>query len=247
MWIPRYSVKICVWRSFWVSPLTCTMTQGKKTKTKSPRGSWQQCPSWRYHLHPYGPDLLYSSQGHLNHQPKRGGEENGVWFRPGWGPWHSNYRGFAICNEFAGLSPWKCKSCFCRDNFWPSTAGTFRKKFRKNSGKTPETLSERFLEFPSRVRLGSPKPYSSRHLRLPEHIQNSLAPSTAGGASLFRSGSGEGLSELVMEFLAVLRVFLNYRRQGFLSWLFQRLFAAWSLQGLRWPWTGLILTRQKWH
>ena len=37
----------------------------------------------------------------------------------------------------------------------PSTAGTFRKKFRKNYGKTPETLSECFLEFPSRVRLGS--------------------------------------------------------------------------------------------
>ena len=32
----------------------------------------------------------------------------------------------------------------------PSTAGTFRKKFRKHSGKTPETLSERFLEFTSR-------------------------------------------------------------------------------------------------
>ena len=30
---------------------------------------------------------------------------------------------------------------------------------RRNSGKTPETLSERFLEFSSRVRLGSPKPY----------------------------------------------------------------------------------------
>ena len=42
----------------------------------------------------------------------------------------------------------------------PSTAGTFRKKLRKNSGKTPETLSERFLEFPSRVRLGSPRPYN---------------------------------------------------------------------------------------
>ena len=42
----------------------------------------------------------------------------------------------------------------------PSTAGTFRKKFRKNSGKTPETLSERFLEFPSSVRLGCPKPYN---------------------------------------------------------------------------------------
>ena len=90
----------------------------------------------------------------------------------------------------------------------PSTAGTFRKKFRKNSGKTPETLSERFLEFPSRVRLGCPKPYNSRHLRLPERFQNSLPPSTAGDASFFRSGSGEGLSEPVMEFPAVLGVFL---------------------------------------
>ena len=101
----------------------------------------------------------------------------------------------------------------------PSTAGTFRKKFRKNSGKTPETLSERFLEFPSRVRLGCPKPYNSRHLRLPEHFQNYL-PSTAGDASFFRIGSGEGLSELVMEFPAVRGVRLtkallnNFRRQG---------------------------------
>ena len=58
----------------------------------------------------------------------------------------------------------------------PSTAGTFWKKFRKNSGKTPETLSERFLEFPSRVRLGCLKPYNSRHSRLPERFQNSLPP-----------------------------------------------------------------------
>ena len=91
----------------------------------------------------------------------------------------------------------------------PSTAGTFRKKFRKDSGKTPETLSERFREFPSRVRLGCPKPYNSRHLRLPEHFQNYLPPNTAGGASFFRSGSGEGLPELVMEFPAVLGVFLK--------------------------------------
>ena len=41
----------------------------------------------------------------------------------------------------------------------------------------------RFLEFPS-----------SRHLRLPEHFQNSLPPRTAGDASFFRNGSGEGLS-----------------------------------------------------
>ena len=45
----------------------------------------------------------------------------------------------------------------------PSTAGTFRRKFRKNSGKTPETLLELFLQFPSRVWPGSPKPYNSRH------------------------------------------------------------------------------------
>ena len=79
---------------------------------------------------------------------------------------------------------------------------------RRNSGKTPETLSERFLEFPSRVRLGCPKHYDSRHLRLPERFQNSLPTSTAGDASFFRIGSGEGLSELVMEFPAVLRVSL---------------------------------------
>ena len=68
------------------------------------------------------------------------------------------------------------------------------------------------LEFPSRVRLGSPKPRNSRHPRLPEHPQNSFPPSTAGGASFFRSGSGEGLSEVVMEFPAALRAFLTVRR-----------------------------------
>ena len=46
----------------------------------------------------------------------------------------------------------------------------------KKSEKTPETLSELFLEFASRVRLGSPKPYNSRHLKAPEHFQNSLPP-----------------------------------------------------------------------
>ena len=82
----------------------------------------------------------------------------------------------------------------------------------RNSGKIPErppeTLSEHFREFPSRVRLGCPKPYNSRHLRLPERFQNSLPPSTAGDASFFRVGSGEGLSELVMESPAVLGAFL---------------------------------------
>ena len=89
----------------------------------------------------------------------------------------------------------------------PSTAGTFRKKFWKNSGKTPETLSELFLEFPSRVRLGPPKPYNSMHLKPPEHFQNCLPLNTAGDASFFRSGAREGLSELLMEAPAVLRIF----------------------------------------
>ena len=39
----------------------------------------------------------------------------------------------------------------------PSTAGTFRKKFRKNSGKTPETLSERFPGIPVESTAGIPQ------------------------------------------------------------------------------------------
>ena len=90
----------------------------------------------------------------------------------------------------------------------PVRLGLSGRNSGRNSGKTPETLSERFLEFPSRVRLGCPKPYNSRHLRLPEHFQNYLPPSTAGDASFFGSGSGEGLSEPVIEFPAVLGAFL---------------------------------------
>ena len=41
--------------------------------------------------------------------------------------------------------------------------------------------------FRSRVRLGCPKPYNSRHLRLPERFQNSLPPSTAGDVSFFQN------------------------------------------------------------
>ena len=78
--------------------------------------------------------------------------------------------------------------------FWmghtPSTAGTFRKKFRKNSGKTPETLSEHFLEFLSSVsrilsppvRLGTPL-FSEL---VPERASQSRChgiPSSTGGIS----------------------------------------------------------------
>ena len=72
----------------------------------------------------------------------------------------------------------------------PSTAGTFRKKF----GKIPERPRNALRAFPG-IPLESaavtPKPYNSRHLRLPEHFQNSLPLSTAGDASFFRRGSGE--------------------------------------------------------
>ena len=71
----------------------------------------------------------------------------------------------------------------------PSTAGTFRKKYRRNSGKTPETLSEFFLELPSRVRLGSPKPYNSRHLKAPEQESRILSPPVRLGGRFFFSKS----------------------------------------------------------
>ena len=89
----------------------------------------------------------------------------------------------------------------------PSTPNTAR-KVRRNSGKTPK----RSQSVCWNREYGAPKPYNSRHLKAPEHFQKSLPPpstaSTAGDASFFRSGSGEGLSESVMEFPAVLGVFL---------------------------------------
>ena len=84
----------------------------------------------------------------------------------------------------------------------------------RNSGKTPGTLSER-PRIPLQSTVGMPhwaKPDNSRHLRLPEHFQNSLPLSTAGDASFFRNGSGE-LSEPVIEFPAVLRALLTFVSQ----------------------------------
>ena len=80
-------------------------------------------------------------------------------------------------------------------------------------GKIPERPRKRSqsfsLEFPSRVRLGPLKPYNSRHSKPPKYVQNWLPSSTAGDTSFFGNGSGEGLSELAMEFPAVLRAFLK--------------------------------------
>ena len=91
----------------------------------------------------------------------------------------------------------------------PSTAGTFPWKFRKNSGKTPATLWELFLKSPREYGWDPPSPIIQRIWRLQSISRIISPPSTAGDASFFRSGSGEGLSEPVMEFPAVLVVFLS--------------------------------------
>ena len=91
----------------------------------------------------------------------------------------------------------------------PSTARTFRKKLRKILER-PRKHSQSFSwKLPREYGWDPTNPYTSRHLKAPEHFQNSLPPSTAGDASFFRSGSGEGLSEPVMEFPAVLGVCLR--------------------------------------
>ena len=86
-----------------------------------------------------------------------------------------------------------------------STAGTFGRN-------NPRNALRAFPAIPLESTVGIPQAlYNSRHLRLPEHFQkNSLPLSTAGDVSSFRSGSGEGLSELAMEFSAVLRVCLSF-------------------------------------
>ena len=53
--------------------------------------------------------------------------------------------------------------CNSVDGPYPQYGWDSPEEIPENSGKTPEILSERFLEFSSRVRLGCPKPDNSRH------------------------------------------------------------------------------------
>ena len=81
----------------------------------------------------------------------------------------------------------------------------------RHSGKIPERPRKclrAFAEISLESTAGIPQTYSLRHVWLPVRFQNSLPLITAGDASFFSNGSGEGLSELVMEFTAVLRAFL---------------------------------------
>ena len=81
-----------------------------------------------------------------------------------------------------------------------------------NSGAIPERPRKRSESFSwnSPREYGwdpPPKPYNSRHLKAPEHFPEFSPPQYGWGRLFFRSGSGEGLSEPVMEFPAVLGAF----------------------------------------
>ena len=90
----------------------------------------------------------------------------------------------------------------------PSTAGTFRKKFRKNSGKTPERSQSVSRTSPREYGWDAPNPIIQGIWGFQSISRIISPPSTAGDASFFGVGSGEGLSELPMEFPAVLGPFL---------------------------------------
>ena len=83
--------------------------------------------------------------------------------------------------KFRGLKCrlWGLKSRLCR-KVW----AVLPVRLGRNSGripeKNPETLSE--LEYG----WDPPKPYNSRHLRLPEHFQNSLPPQYGWGRLFFQ-------------------------------------------------------------
>ena len=62
---------------------------------------------------------------------------------------HTHRRALHVMDVRANICGCRHQKLWSQRNFLghtPSTAGTFRKKFQKNSGKTPETLSELFLE-----------------------------------------------------------------------------------------------------
>ena len=82
----------------------------------------------------------------------------------------------------------------------------------RNSGNFPERPRKRSqsVSCKSSREYGwdPPKPYNSRHLRLPGHFQNYL-PQYGWGRLFFQNWFWRGLSELLMEFPAVLRAFLS--------------------------------------
>ena len=93
----------------------------------------------------------------------------------------------------------------------PNTTGTFRKNFLKNSERQRKLSQSSSWNSPQECCWEPRNPINSKHLKPPEHFRNSLPLTASRDASffVFRSSSGEGLPELVMEFPAALRAFLN--------------------------------------
>ena len=87
-------------------------------------------------------------------------------------------------------------------------SGGNSRKFRKD----PRNAVRAFPAIPLESTAGNAQDLHLKAFKASrEHFRNSLHLSTAGDASFLRSGSGEGLSELVMEFPAVLRALLIER------------------------------------
>ena len=96
-----------------------------------------------------------------------------------------------------GMRPW----CWCL--FW-ATPPVRLGLSRRNSGKIPERLRKHSQSVPWNSRReygwGAPNPIIKGIWGFQSISRIISPPSAAGGASFFRSGSGEGLSETVMEF-----------------------------------------------
>ena len=67
----------------------------------------------------------------------------------------------------------------------PSTAGTFWKKFRKNSGKTPKCSQSVSWNSPREYGWDAPNPIIKGIWRLPEHESRILSPPVRLGTPLF--------------------------------------------------------------
>ena len=89
-------------------------------------------------------------------------------------------------------------------------SGELPGKFRKD----PRNALRAFPGIPLKSTAGIPQALEYKAFEASRAFPEFSPLSTAGDASFFRSGSGQGPTELVMEFPAV-RVFLNF-------WLFDR-------------------------
>ena len=81
----------------------------------------------------------------------------------------------------------------------------FQEEIPEKIRKDPANALRAFPGIPLRVRLGSPKPYNSRQLRLPEHFQNSLPPVRLGRLFFQKWFERGPLRAVVPDFPAALR------------------------------------------